>query len=182
MLVYKRTTAAMERWGKVLEDELARIMRSLDLVASGRTVSSIKGEVVVDGTKIKLNINAESNKGVSVIDVLDTGQKPSQAKWPAGAIEQWIRDRGLTPRRKGRFVRATDTNIKRSAYAIARAIRESAIARAIRERGTIKRFGYGGANLYEQVFAPRAQAIGDDIASSYAADVEEHIDNITGAK
>lgn len=173
MLVYKRTTATMERWGKVLEDELARIMRSLDLVASGRTVSSIKGEVVVDGTKIKLSINAESNKGVSVIDVLDTGQKPSQAKWPAGAIEQWIRDRGLTPRRKGRFVRATDTNIKRSAYAI---------ARAIREKGTIKRFGYGGANLYEQVFAPRAQAIGDDIASSYAADVEEHIDNITGAK
>jgi len=136
----KQVAALLQKYGEVYTTVLEREVRIDKTVASGDTVRSIKSEM------------AASNKLViqysDVLGIVDAGIKSGGA-YPNGyAILQWMKDKRIRPRntRKGTasFAKGSQSsrNMKASAFAI---------ARSIQRKGTIKRFGYKGSNVLDNI-------------------------------
>lgn len=62
------------------------------------------------------------------IQNLQTGVGSKPKGLPFKEIKDWIKAKGIKPRRKGKFIPATETNINRTAFVIARSIKEKGTA------------------------------------------------------
>ena len=133
----KGVDAILKRRGKDIVRRFRDKMSSMKLDATRRTSKSFRYEVKPEELIIRYKKSFES---------IDAGLGPRFHSPSRGKIIEWMKAKNIQPRKNGQFVPSTDANYKRSAFAI---------GRAIYQNGTIKRFGYRGANIKAQVISPQ---------------------------
>jgi len=153
---------------KIAEEFKVRLQRGARLdktVATGKFANSF--DVKVKDDSIEVKSNAEYAKYV-VDGALPSNSNVGWEKKKQG-IESWIKAKGIRPYRqlKSGYKFAKTSTIKDSAYKSA----VFAIMKSIADRGTIKRFGYKGSNLFERVYKEIEGKIGADITEAYSEDL-----------
>lgn len=154
---YKGVSKILDKYGSQITEAIARKMKQDGTVASGKTIQSIGHDV----KGLELDIY-----GSGVVQSISDGLKPKRYRKGRGDfiknIISWMKSKGIQPRtlRTGRFVPRTETNYKRNAFVL---------ARAIADKGTIKRFGYRGTGVLEYAFGQKVQnkfmdEVGDEIS------------------
>ncbi len=153
---------------KIAEEFKVRLQRGARLdktVATGKFANSFN--VKVEDSSIE--ITSDASYANYVID--GTLPSNSSAGWESKKrnIESWIKAKRIRPYRrlKGGVKFAKTSTLKDSAYKSA----VFAIMRSTSERGTIKRFGYKGSNLFERVYKEVEKKIGVEITEAYAEDL-----------
>ena len=153
---------------KIAEEFKVRLQRGARLdktVATGKFANSFN--VKVEDYSIEITSDVKYAK--YVVD----GSLPSNSNvgWEKKkkSIESWIKAKGIRPYRKLKsgYKFAKTSTLKDSAYKSA----VFAIMRRTSERGTIKRFGYKGSNLFERVYKEIEDKIGVEITEAYAEDL-----------
>ena len=162
----KRNLAA--ELNKIAEEFKVRLQRGAKLdktVATGKFANSFKVKVEDDS----IEITSDAKYAKYVVD--GTLPSNSNAGWEKKKrnIESWIKAKGIRPYRKLKsgYKFAKTSTLKNSAYKSA----VFAIMNSISERGTIKRFGYKGSNLFERVYKEIEGKIGADITEAYSEDL-----------
>ena len=163
----KRNLAA--ELNKIAEEFKARLQRGAKLdktVATGKFANSFKVKVKDDS--IEISSDAEYAEYV-INGALPSNSNAGWEKKKQG-IESWIRAKGIRPYRqlKSGYKFAKTSTIKDSAYKSA----VFAIMKSIADRGTIKRFGYEGSNLFERVYDEIRDKIGVGITEAYSEDLK----------
>ena len=163
----KRNLAA--ELNKIAEEFKARLQRGAKLdktVATGKFANSFKVKVKDDS--IEISSDAEYAEYV-INGALPSNSNAGWEKKKQG-IESWIRAKGIRPYRqlKSGYKFAKTSTIKDSAYKSA----VFAIMKSIADRGTIKRFGYKGSNLFERVYDEIRDKIGVGITEAYSEDLK----------
>ena len=153
---------------KIAEEFKVRLQRGARLdktVATGKFANSFNTKVTEDSIEITSDVDYAG----AVVE----GASParSSAGWEdkKRSIESWIKAKGIRPYRKlkGGYKFAKTSTLKDSAYKSA----VFAIMRSTSERGTIKRFGYKGSNLFERVYKEIEKKMGVDISEAYSEDL-----------
>ena len=120
--------------------------------ASGKLISSIKPEMLENGFSILAN---------SYIEQISEGRRrgviPSSTK-----ILEWAKKKNITPD-KGT---ASESNMKRMAFAI---------ARSISVHGMLKKYGFKGTNIIDFVYKSLSKQMGDDLFNAYKLDLEQQL-------
>ena len=160
---------------KIAEEFKVRLQRGARLdktVATGKFANSFDAKVKDDS----IEITSDVSYAKYVVD----GALPSNSNigWEKKkkSIESWIKAKGIRPYRKLKsgYKFAKTSTLKDSAYKSA----VFAIMRSTSERGTIKRFGYKGSNLFERVYKEIEDKIGVDITEAYSEDLKNEIRKI----
>ena len=153
----KRVQATLEQYKDKIVTQLKDRLAEQGLVASGKLQNSIYGVVTETG----INIFAEGY-GTFVEEGRGPGKMP-----PRNKILEWVKAKGLQ-----------SSNIK---YKRANRLKDIAwmIAKSIAEKGTIKRFSYGGAKIIDHINRKYKDEITEDIKQGYLKDLESQI-NING--
>ena len=154
---------------KIAEEFKVRLQRGAKLdktVATGKFANSFKVKVKDDS--IEISSDAEYAEYV-INGALPSNSNAGWEKKKQG-IESWIRAKGIRPYRqlKSGYKFAKTSTIKDSAYKSA----VFAIMKSIADRGTIKRFGYKGSNLFERVYDEIRDKIGVGITEAYSEDLK----------
>jgi hypothetical protein len=158
-----------EELNKIAEEFKVRLQRGARLdktVATGKFANSFKVKVKDDSIEI--------SSDVEYAEYVINGTLPSNsnAGWEQKkqGIESWIKAKGISPYRqlKSGYKFAKTSTIKDSAYKSA----VFAIMKSIADRGTIKRFGYKGSNLFERVYDEIRDKIGVGIKEAYSEDLK----------
>ncbi len=162
---YSNTTSSLTVWIKRISERIKRQLVIDKTVASRRTLNSIGWKS--DG--LTAFITSEQAKGseLSLLELIDQGRRSGKPP-SSDRILEWMEAKGVQPRRNGKPVRKTDKNIRDSAFAI---------AQAIGNKGTIKRFGYKGSDLFSFVTNPVIDEMTQEILTAYTVDVERYILN-----
>lgn len=154
---------------KIAEEFKVRLQRGARLdktVATGKFANSFN--VKVEDDSIEITSDAEYAKYV----VDGTLPSNSTAGWEKKKrnIESWIKAKGIRPYRKLKsgYKFAKTSTLRDSAYKSA----VFAIMQSTSQRGTIKRFGYKGSNLFERVYKEIEGKIGADITEAYSEDLK----------
>ena len=154
---------------KIAEEFKVRLQRGARLdktVATGKFANSFNVKVKDDSIEI--------SSDVEYAEYVLNGALPSNsnAGWEQKkqGIESWIKAKGIRPYRqlKSGYKFAKTSTIKDSAYKSA----VFAIMKTIADRGTIKRFGYKGSNLFERVYDEIRDKIGVGITEAYSEDLK----------
>ena len=160
---------------KIAEEFKVRLQRGARIdktVATGKFANSFDAKVKEDSIEIT------SNVGYAKYVVDGTLPSNSSVGWEKKkkSIESWIKAKGIRPYRKLKsgYKFAKTSTLKDSAYKSA----VFAIMRSTSERGTIKRFGYKGSNLFERVYKEIEDKIGVDITEAYAEDLRTELRKI----
>jgi len=153
---------------KIAEEFKVRLQRGARLdktVATGKFANSFNAKVEDDSIEIT------SNVGYAKYVVDGTYPSNSNVGWEKKkkSIESWIKAKGIRPYRKLKsgYKFAKTSTLKDSAYKSA----VFAIMKSIADRGTIKRFGYKGSNLFEMVYKEIEDKIGVEVTEAYAEDL-----------
>ena len=153
---------------KIAEEFKVRLQRGARLdktVATGKFANSFDAKVEDDSIEIT------SNVGYAKYVVDGTYPSNSNVGWEKKkkSIESWIKAKGIRPYRKLKsgYKFAKTSTLKDSAYKSA----VFAIMKSIADRGTIKRFGYKGSNLFERVYKEIEDKIGIEVTEAYAEDL-----------
>ena len=163
----KRNLAA--ELNKIAEEFKVRLQRGAKLyktVATGKFANSFKVKVKDD--YIEISSDAEYAEYV-INGALPSNSNAGWEKKKQG-IESWIKAKGIRPYRKLKsgYKFAKTSTLKDSAYKSA----VFAIMKSIADRGTIKRFGYKGSNLFERVYDEIRDKIGVGITEAYSEDLK----------
>ena len=163
----KRNLAA--ELNKIAEEFKVRLQRGAKLdktVATGKFANSFKVKVKDDS--IEISSDAEYAEYV-INGALPSNSNAGWEKKKQG-IESWIKAKGIRPYRKLKsgYKFSKTSTLKDSAYKSA----VFAIMRSTSERGTIKRFGYKGSNLFERVYDEIRDKIGVGITEAYSEDLK----------
>jgi hypothetical protein len=168
-------SSLVDKLNKIAEEFKVRLQRGARLdktVATGKFANSFDAKVKDDSIEITSN--------VSYAEYVVDGTLPSNSNigWEKKkkSIESWIKAKGIRPYRKLKsgYKFAKTSTLKDSAYKSA----VFAIMRSTSERGTIKRFGYKGSNLFERVYKEIEDKIGVDITEAYAEDLRNELRKI----
>lgn len=166
-IIYTRTTSAMNKWGEIFVEKLKTQMKIDKTDASGKTRRSIKQETKETTT----HILSDGKGPAATLELIDKGFRPKSP--PAGkhldGIVQWMKDKGVHPKRKGKFVRRTRASYRRAA---------TAIAIGISRRGGIRRFS-GGSGILDFTFNRIAPSYEENVMGAYVDDVEAHLNKNT---
>lgn len=111
-----------DKYGKSIIKRMIQKMNQMDLNASGRAAKSLKYEKLPDGLAIY---------GEEYFEQIDKGRMPNNSRPPLQPIFQWVQRRMAVDDAK---------EARRVAFAV---------QQTIAERGTIKRFGYKGADILD---------------------------------
>ena len=156
-MVYTFTAEALNRLRVKITDEIKNEIDSKKLKATGRLRNSIRGTVFASSKSISLNIYA-----AEYFDSIDKGTDPG-TKPPYSKIAEWPYKKGLQPfNKQGSKVRMIKS-----------------IQEAILQKGTIKRFSYGGARIIDHINRKYVDEITEEIKQGYLKDLESEI-NING--
>ena len=125
--------------------------------ATGRFANSIDYTLIEGSIDI---VNTMHGKAV------DEGSSPSSlgsdkvSKDYIDNIIEWASAKGIRPR---------SGSMRKMA---------NAIARSIKKRGIIKRFSYGGSNIFDRVYKRLEERIGEDLTAAYAKDIKDKLNKI----
>lgn len=148
--------AELQNYGKLYKQKFKSELKKDNTYASGRLDKSIAYKTKSTDSYSELSLLANS-----YIEQLSEGRRigkiPSSTK-----ILDWAKEKGITPE-KGT---ASESNMKRMAFAI---------ARSIGMRGMIKRYGFKGTGIIDNVYNSLAEKMGNDLFEAYRIDLEKQL-------
>lgn len=147
----KNLKIALEKYTKVIENEYRKEMIAKDLVVSGASIKQVKAFVTENAPGI-LSISMPINKPLAYVEF---GRRKGTPP-PIARIRNWMRARGIEG--------ATDKKTKSIAWKI---------SQNIGNKGTIKRFGYKGANLSNLVVQSVQNKLVSDISDAFVKDLKD---------
>ena len=156
-MVYTFTAEALNRVRQKITTEIKTQLDAKNLNATRRLRNSVSGTVFASAKSISLNIYA-----AEYFDSVDKGTKPGKRP-PYRKIYEWAKKKGLQP-----------FNKQGSKVKMIKSIQE-----AILQKGTIKRFSYGGARIIDHINRKYVDEITEEIKQGYLKDLESEI-NING--
>lgn len=163
---FTRTHNTLANLGDIFVYKLKAQMKFDGTDATGKTARSISKEV----KETTLYILSEGKGSAATLELIDKGFRPKTPP-PKDDIIKWMKAKGVSPKRKGKFVRATNSAYKRSATAIAIGISRS---------GAIKRFANKGSGILNYVFNNQMEPHFTRMTlGAYAEDIEEYLNNNT---
>jgi len=102
--------------------------KTVNRVASGRLLNSLYYNLKIRYNKPTIDFTVSNDDAGKYADVIEFGRRPGAKMPPVKPIEDWIRLKPLKLRNKqGSFIKATESNIKSAAFAIAKSIGEKGI-------------------------------------------------------
>lgn len=155
-MVYTFTAEALNRVREKITTEIKTQLDAKNLNATRRLRNSVSGTVFASAKSISLNIYA-----AEYFDSVDKGTKPG-TRPPYRKIYEWAKAKGIQPMNSKNFNQMVKN-----------------IQEAILQSGTIKRFGYKGANILDYVDQKYKDEITEEIKQGYLKDLESEI-NING--
>ena len=155
-MVYTFTAEALNRVRQKITTEIKTQLDAKNLNATRRLRNSVSGTVFASAKSISLNIYA-----AEYFDSVDKGTKPGKRP-PYRKIYEWAKVKGIQPMNSKNFNQMVKN-----------------IQEAILQSGTIKRFGYKGANILDYVDQKYKDEITEEIKQGYLKDLESEI-NING--
>lgn len=161
MLRFINTRQALNSAGRLLEQKLKAQLKIDGTVATKKLYNSITYSLSFGEDEHKLYIWADRK-----IAYVDRGRKAGRV--PAtSTILRWAEAKGIKPKSSdGRFKPSTKKNKYQMAYNI---------AKAIGEKGTIKRFGYGGSDVLNFVLKNNDKRIKESISSAFEKDLHAFV-------
>jgi len=148
--------AELQKYGKLYKQKFKSELKKDNTYASGRLDKSIAYKTKSTDSYSELSLLANS-----YIEQLSEGRRigkiPSSTK-----ILEWAKEKGITPE-KGT---ASESNMKRMAFAI---------ARSIGVHGMIKRYGFRGTSIIDNVYNSLAEQMGNDLFEAYRIDLEKQL-------
>ncbi len=163
---FNKTESALRTWGFDFIDTLRAQMKIDKTHASGDTGRSIESKV----TGTRLEILARSRDDVSILEAIDKGTKGYKKPPSSKNIVEWMKSKGIRPRRNGKIVKSAESNYNRAA---------TAIAMAIMKNGTIKRYGGKGSGVLDFTFNRMEGEFESQVLGAYLMDLEDFINNNT---
>lgn len=122
-------------------------------VASGHLIKSLYYNIKYKGGNPNIDFTVSNGQAAKYADVIELGRTPGAKMPPVSAIEQWIRIKPLKLRnRQGSFIKATESNIKSAAFAIAKSISKN---------------GIEGINYYKEAIEDTWDEYGDKLIDAY---------------
>lgn len=161
---FTRTQSAMNKWGDIFVEKLKAQMKIDKTDASGKTRKSIKQETKETTTYIL----SEGKGNAATLELIDKGFRPKSPP-PKEDIISWMKSKGVSPKRKGKFVKATKSAYNRAA---------TAIAIGISRNGSIKRFG-GGSGILDFTWKRIEKSYEENVMGAYVDDVEDYLNKNT---
>jgi hypothetical protein len=155
----KLTKIQLDRYSKIIQNELDKSLRGKSLVATKDLINSIDGETTENTITITARNYAEFvNEG--------TKDNPKRGFPNLDKLTRWAKAKDLRPRNaKGQFQKITPKTFNRMVYAI---------GLSIEKNGIIKRFG-GGSKFIDHVIGRVNKNITKDIAEAYLKDISNEL-------
>jgi len=148
--------AELKKYGRLYKQKFKSEIKKDDTYASGNLYRSVN--YIPDFNDNYSEISLVANKYIEQIsEGRRIGVTPSSTK-----ILEWAKQKGITPE-KGT---ASDSNMKRMAFAI---------ARSIGVHGMLKKYGFKGSNIIDTVYNSLSQEMEVDIIKAYELDLNEAI-------
>lgn len=148
--------AELKKYGRLYKKKFKSEIKKDDTYASGNLYRSVN--YIPDFNDNYSEISLVANKYIEQIsEGRRIGVTPSSTK-----ILEWAKQKGITPE-KGT---ASDSNMKRMAFAI---------ARSIGVHGMLKKYGFKGSNIIDTVYNSLSQEMEVDIIKAYELDLNEAI-------
>ena len=148
--------AELQKYGKLYKQKFKSELKKDNTYAFGRLDRSIAYKTKSTDSYSELSLLANSYIE-QVSEGRRTGKIPSSTK-----ILEWAKKKGITPE-KGT---ASESNMKRMAFAI---------ARSIGMRGMIKRYGFKGTGIIDNVYNSLSEQMGNDLFEAYRIDLEKQL-------
>tara|TARA_R110002153_G_scaffold5900_8_gene27293 strand:+ start:570 stop:1061 length:492 start_codon:yes stop_codon:yes gene_type:complete len=150
---------ALNAVGISVASEIKKLAKRDGFKASGDLDKSItyrvEGNVVV----------VEGNKYIEAISkgIKPQNGSPAEFNEKVSRIRKWAKTKGIQPRgRNGKFIVASEHNLNKMAFAIARKIKNDGIS---------KRFGYKGSGFLEEMEKNVIKNVTEMIAEAYKLDI-----------
>ncbi len=148
--------AELKKYGRLYKKKFKSEIKKDETDASGNLYRSVN--YIPDFNDNYSEISLVANKYIEQIsEGRRIGVTPSSTK-----ILEWAKQKGITPE-KGT---ASDSNMKRMAFAI---------ARSIGVHGMLKKYGFKGSNIIDTVYNSLSQEMEVDIIKAYELDLNEAI-------
>jgi hypothetical protein len=148
--------AELKKYGRLYKQKFKSEIKKDETDASGNLYRSVN--YIPDFNDNYSEISLVANKYIEQIsEGRRIGVTPSSTK-----ILEWAKQKGITPE-KGT---ASDSNMKRMAFAI---------ARSIGVHGMLKKYGFKGSNIIDTVYNSLSQEMEVDIIKAYELDLNEAI-------
>jgi hypothetical protein len=127
--------------------------------ASGHLAKSLYYKLKFRYNKPTLDFTVSNDQAGKYADVIEFGRRAGAKMPPVKPIEAWIRLKPLKLRnRQGQFIKATESNIKSAAFAIAKSIGEK---------------GIEGINYYQEAVDDTWEEYKDKLIEGYVKGIEQ---------
>lgn len=130
-------------------------------VASGKLLNSLYYILKFRYNKPTLDFTVSNDEAGKYADVIEFGRRAGAKMPPVAAIEKWIRLKPLKLRnRQGEFIKATESNIKSAAFAIAKSIGKN---------------GIEGINYYQEAIDDTWDDYKEQLMDGYVKGIEQRL-------
>ena len=148
--------AELQKYGRLYKQKFKSELRKDGTYASGRLDRSVTYKTKSTASYSELSLLANS-----YIEQISEGRRVGRIP-PSNEILEWARAKKIRPENGGQ----SESNMKRMAFAI---------AKSIGLRGMIKRYGFKGTKIIDNVYNSLSMQMGEDLFEAYKQDLEEQL-------
>ncbi len=157
MLSRKFQRATFEQYADKIVERTKFLLKQKDLYATGKLYDSVEDRLIEDENSLSLEILA-----LKYFKQIDKGRARGRFVSTSKILE-WLRAKNI------RSHTYTDKSIQEFAQII---------SNTIKEKGTIKRFGYKGANISDEIMNQYSDSFVIDVIEAFASDSEVTLDEL----
>jgi len=148
--------AELQKYGRLYKQKFKSELRKDNTYASGRLDRSVTYKTKSTDSYSELSLLANS-----YIEQISEGRRVGRIP-PSNEILEWARAKKIRPENGGQ----SESNMKRMAFAI---------AKSIGLKGMIKRYGFKGTKIIDNVYNSLSMQMGEDLFEAYKQDLEEQL-------
>ena len=148
--------AELQKYGRLYKQKFKSELRKDGTYASGRLDRSVTYKTKSTASYSELSLLANS-----YIEQISEGRRVGRIP-PSNEILEWARAKKIRPENGGQ----SESNMKRMAFAI---------AKSIGLKGMIKRYGFKGTKIIDNVYNSLSMQMGEDLFEAYKQDLEEQL-------
>ena len=148
--------AELKKYGRLYKKKYKSQIKKDNTDASGKLYKSISYKT--KSTKRYSTLDLLAN---SYIEQISEGRRVGKTP-PSNEILEWARAKKIRPENGGQ----SESNMKRMAFAI---------AKSIGLKGMIKRYGFKGTKIIDNVYNSLSMQMGEDLFEAYKQDLEEQL-------
>lgn len=148
--------AELQKYGRLYKQKFKSELRKDGTYASGRLDRSVTYKTKSTASYSELSLLANS-----YIEQISEGRRVGRIP-PSNEILEWARAKKIRPENGGQ----SESNMKRMAFAI---------AKSIGLKGMIKRYGFKGTKIIDNVYNSLSMQMGEDLFEAYKQDLEKQL-------